>query len=175
MKKPDFTLLNSSDDIEPLSNNDNVIMCEIDRKHIESENISWVMDKLLPLSDRRDLFYSLKDRVVFIVSGYDNDPRELYEVEQVRSYFTLLADNWPFFLHYLSEEFGTLGLFMAATSIQANPIKRGNSQTESYITFSQANIENLVTRSMELAKLHGEPDMVLYEAYLTTRIANIFE
>ena len=51
------------------------------RRHLASFNAS------LPA----DLLGALRNRVITLVAGYENDPREIYEIPEVRNYFAKLA------------------------------------------------------------------------------------
>ena len=52
-----------------------------------------------------------RESLVFIVCGYDEDPRELAEIPQVRAFFARLVQEWPHWLWFLARGVGVVGLF----------------------------------------------------------------
>lgn len=46
----------------------------------------------------------VQGQISFSVSGYDHDPREIWEIPEVRTYFHELDRIAPFFLYYLASE-----------------------------------------------------------------------
>lgn len=64
----------------------------VTRKEIQASDIRRHLrsfDTRLPA----DLLDALRNRVVTLVAGYDSDPREIYEIPEVRRYFAKLARN----------------------------------------------------------------------------------
>lgn len=45
--------------------------------------------------------------------GWDEDPRELYEIPEVRTYFRALAGQWNYWFHFVSKESETLTMLLA--------------------------------------------------------------
>jgi hypothetical protein len=46
----------------------------------------------------------IQGKIVFSVAGYDTDPRELWEIPEVRAYFAKLDKQAPFILYYIANE-----------------------------------------------------------------------
>lgn len=42
----------------------------------------------------------LLGRLTFCIDGYDVDPREVYLIEEVRSFYSALHDVWPYWLYF---------------------------------------------------------------------------
>lgn len=55
----------------------------------------------MPLRDSQYV-WSWKGNLSVSVSGYDDDPRELYEIPEVRRYLQGLDQEWPFWFFFLT-------------------------------------------------------------------------
>jgi hypothetical protein len=81
------------------SNEHDLILCEISRHDIELfdfENILTVLNKL------KEEPANYVGKFAFIVSGYDNDKREIYEIPEIRSYFAFLDRTFPYWLFFFN-------------------------------------------------------------------------
>jgi hypothetical protein len=80
----------------------NLILCEISRIKIEA----FDFDNLLALFDAfKENPISYMGKFSFMVSGYDDDPREIYEIDEVRQYFTFLDKTFPYWLFFMNLDF----------------------------------------------------------------------
>jgi len=70
----------------------------IDRKDIEAKNIGNALEFLTELLCAREIVMSMKDKVEFSVHGYDDDPRELYEIPEVLEFLRQLDEVWPYWM-----------------------------------------------------------------------------
>ena len=53
---------------------------------------------------------ALMGRFYFMVHGYDDDPQEIYAIEEVRAFYRKLWDEWPYWLFFC--DLRTEGLLM---------------------------------------------------------------
>ena len=53
-----------------------------------------------------------RDQVVFGVDGYNDDPRELFEIPEVRTFIRDLDSKWPFWFFFLSKATNALKMIM---------------------------------------------------------------
>ena len=90
-----------------------VLMLAIEREDIESGNIARTLEKLLIISDTRENALLYRESLVFQVCGYDRDPRELPEIQEVRAFFEKLTHEWPHWLWFLAREMGCIALLMS--------------------------------------------------------------
>lgn len=62
-----------------------------------------------------------RDRIEIRISGYENDPRELFEIPEARAFMTYLAERWPYAFYFLNKEHGTFlrALFYACCAKSA--------------------------------------------------------
>lgn len=89
------------------------LVLQIPRAKIEAQNIASTLEKLLVLSDTHESAMLRKACLALSVSGYDNDPRELCEIPEVRSFFKRLTHEWPFWFWFLARDAGQISLLMS--------------------------------------------------------------
>lgn len=88
-----------------------MLLLVVDRhKHIEAGDISDVLNSLNRLFVKKKLTKKYKERVDISVYGYDEDPRALYEIPEVRSWFRQLDQKFPFWFYFLSKQGGGIKL-----------------------------------------------------------------
>ncbi len=77
------------------------------REDVESGNIGPALDFLNRLLRTR-MGKHFKGRLLFGVSGYDNDPRELYQIPEVRLWMRKLDQQFPYWFYFLSRDASTM-------------------------------------------------------------------
>jgi hypothetical protein len=85
----------------------NVLDCDfltviISRQQVEAGNISEPLGVLRQLL-HREAAIKFCERVEIGVAGFDDDPRELYEIEEVRSFVYKLDSEFPYWLYFLTK------------------------------------------------------------------------
>lgn len=81
------------------------IVLVVSREQIESSNIHEVLQflkALVPIDDPSHA-WSMKGRVSLVITGYDRDERELYEIPEVCDYLRLIDQEWPFWFFFLNQ------------------------------------------------------------------------
>lgn len=79
-----------------------LLIVQITRASIEARYFAGITEQLHQLSDSPGLTRRYQGRLEFVVSGYDDDPRYLFEIPAVRAYFKELIAQWPYWLHFLA-------------------------------------------------------------------------
>jgi TPR repeat protein len=77
------------------------VVLDFDREDIASGNTSSVMDVLTQLLER-DAAIRFCERVDVCCTGYDSDPRELWEIPEVREFVKRLDRQFPYWCYFLS-------------------------------------------------------------------------
>jgi hypothetical protein len=90
-----------------------LIFLRIGRNDIESGNMAHALDSLNVLVENAENVRRYQERLIFIVDGYDNDPRALPEIQEVRTYFNALVREWPYWLWFQARGFGAIGLLFS--------------------------------------------------------------
>ena len=78
----------------------------VERADVEANRTDEIMKSLTTLL-RRDWCQRFRQRVNLGVNGYDDDPRELYEVPEFRRFMITLDALWPYWAFFLWPGHGT--------------------------------------------------------------------
>ena len=86
----------------------------IEREEVESGDVSRVNEFRARLCSAKEMALQCQGEVEFSFSGYDIDPRELYEIDEVKRYIALLDGAFPelFFFTRTAEPATALRLFI---------------------------------------------------------------
>lgn len=76
-----------------------VVIVTIERNDIERQNTAPALESLERLIASRQALEASNGTISLMVSGYDDDPRELHLIPEVRCYFQVLDDQFPFWCH----------------------------------------------------------------------------
>lgn len=90
-----------ADDFARYEHGNTLVVIEIPRTCIEQMSVASTLEKLLVLTDSADNVRRYRESVAYSVSGYDHDPRELYEIPEVRAFFRALTAQWPHWFWFL--------------------------------------------------------------------------
>ena len=74
------------------------------RAQVETGEAAQPLRWLRSLSSDPRAARAFMGRVRVIVEGYDDDPRELFEIPQVRAFVATLDDAWPYWFFFLSQD-----------------------------------------------------------------------
>ena len=75
----------------------------VTRAQVETGDAAQPLRWLRSLSSDPRAARAFMGRVSVIVEGYDDDPRELFEIPQVRAFVATLDDAWPYWFFFLSQ------------------------------------------------------------------------
>jgi hypothetical protein len=78
----------------------------------------------------KSLVRSLKEKVDISIFGYDDDPRELFEIPEVREWVQKLDEAFPYWFYFLSKEFPGLN-FIAFALCEYHRLSSGGFEIES--------------------------------------------
>lgn len=90
-----------------------LLVLKITREEIESGNYASALERLMVLADSRENALRYRESLVFTVSGYDSDLRELAEIPEVRQFFSRLSNQWPYWLWFLCRGGGFINLLIS--------------------------------------------------------------
>ena len=92
---------------------DALLVLEISKREIEAGSIASSLERLHAVAESRETALRYKESLVIQVVGYDDDPRELAEIPEVRAFFARLTLEWPHWLWFLHRQVGAIHLLMA--------------------------------------------------------------
>ena len=81
---------------------DQQIFVVCDSASIAAGDISEVLSSLKSLSGDRSSAMSAEGAVTLVFNGYDDDPRELESIPEVREWFAKLFEAWPYWSFFAS-------------------------------------------------------------------------
>lgn len=151
------------------------LVLAISRKEIERGHVGDAVDRLLQITDDPALALHAVDRLMLWVSGYDDDPRELGQIPEVRAFFEALHAHWPYWLAYLNEEGAQLPLLLSL--LVPMRLVQVHGGLAGWMPVSQAECDTCVTglaRAYTMwAAQHGLPTAAVSArlAYLQTVVA----
>lgn len=90
-----------------------LLILEITRQEIEARNVASALERLHVIAETSESALRYKESMVFLVGGYENDPRELQEIPEVRDFFARLVQEWPHWLWFLHRGVGAIVQLMA--------------------------------------------------------------
>jgi hypothetical protein len=86
-----------------------LIFYQFSRSKVERGDFSHFLNLYAPdrLPTGRRL-REMMDRMVFCIEGYDEDPREIHSIPEIRRFYLALHNAWPYWLYFCNLEVGTL-------------------------------------------------------------------
>lgn len=90
-----------------------LIVLHISRDEIKASNFGSALERLHTMADTRENVLLYRESLVFVVAGYDDDSREIFEIPEVRQFFTELVDEWPHWFWFLCRDGGLINLLMS--------------------------------------------------------------
>lgn len=113
-----------------LHRDNKIVMLVVDRhEQIEKGDITDVLSALRRFRDTDKLTKKYKGRLEISVYGYESDPRELYEVPEVREWFKKLDREFPFWFYFLSKQL--VGLKLITVSVCEYAVASGRKELDS--------------------------------------------
>ena len=101
----------------------------VDRTEVEALDVSRTATLLSRVLANRNAVERHRGRVDLAFHGYSNDPRELYDIPEVRRFCTKLDGAFPYWFHFLSTEGVTLGVIAcclcSVTKLRAGVVSFG--------------------------------------------------
>lgn len=103
----------TADDLDHLPpGKDRVLVVLTTRREIEECNLGSAIERLLELSDNPQHARDFCGAVAWVVDGFNDDHRELYQIPEVRRYFQGIHASWPHWGYFGSDELGELSQFL---------------------------------------------------------------
>lgn len=89
------------------------VLLDISKQEIEAMNIASAIERLHIMTDSERNALRYRESLAFQVSGYDRDPRELPEIQEVRQFFAAMVAEWPHWFWFLSRKTGCIALLLS--------------------------------------------------------------
>lgn len=118
------------------------VLLPIERELIDSRVTDEIVEVFMGMIATKESAMSVQQRIVLSVSGYDDDPRELWEISEVRDYLCEIFTRCPFLFFLASHRGQSIALlfncWLAAKSEQQSFDERRKSFLE--LGFSSLNL-----------------------------------
>jgi len=167
MTEPPFVFLTDADSMPSLVREGTVAILLITRGEIERGTIGDVVDRLMAMSDNAASCRHLAGSVVIQVDGYNEDPRELMEIVEVREFFQKVNKEWSYWAHFLNHSI--TDSFNLLLSLVLEPTRQVLGNRVIGVGYRDADIEGFLTKQLEnvfaLCSLHGLDDQEAFERF----------
>jgi hypothetical protein len=135
---------------------------------------TYIQRKLSAITDDPERAWSLRHRMAFMVEGYDDDARELYEIPEVCTFFRVLTAQWPYWWHFLTAQPG-FAQYQLIESLLVGVVRRHTSsdliQVERVSSAHVINVrKRLAAGVTALYQRHGWAASVLHDCLTTAEL-----
>lgn len=79
------------------------VILMISRRQVEEMDLASVMRNLKPFTATREDAWLYRGQMVLSVDGYNEDPRELVDIPQVREFLGVLERQWPYWAFFFDQ------------------------------------------------------------------------
>lgn len=104
------TIYTDADGFDAAVGAGDLVVVSITRDEVTNGSVGTVVERLMLLSDTKENAVRFCGRLSFSFGGWESDPRELYQIPEVVSYFREITRQWPFWLHFLEKHGDSIGL-----------------------------------------------------------------
>lgn len=73
----------------------------LNKSYIEALDLQEI-DKMLNVFKRHGI-KKYRNNIVFQIDGYNDDPREIFEIPEIKAFFKKVFDKYPYMLYFLSD------------------------------------------------------------------------
>jgi len=79
------------------------VIIMISRRQVESNDMASVVNELKILLASREDCWLYRGQVSLVVDGYEDDPRELVDIAEVRSFLRDFTVQWPYWAFFFNQ------------------------------------------------------------------------
>jgi len=79
------------------------VLLMISRRQVEEADIASVLTSLKPFLATREDAWLYRGQMVLSVEGYNDDPRELVDIVEVRAFLRELERQWPYWAFFFNQ------------------------------------------------------------------------
>ena len=79
------------------------VVLMISRRQVRSADIASVLKELKPFLATREDAWLYRGQMSLVVDGYNDDPRELVDIPEVRAFLRLLDAQWPYWAFFFNQ------------------------------------------------------------------------
>lgn len=122
-----------------------IIVSVISKDYIDNHNFEEINSFYQQILDDPIKY---ENKIVLSIDGYDDDPRELYEIAEIRDYFSILDKLFPYWFYFLNKEVNSTSSSLRLIMLLSIPVKIIQASTE------KKDIEFDVEKFIEFMNIH---------------------
>ena len=89
------------------------VVLVISRRQVETGDIASVLTELKPFLATREDAWLYRGQMALVVDGYNEDPRELVDIAEVRAFLQALEQAWPYWAYFFNQVDDSLIIFLS--------------------------------------------------------------
>lgn len=89
------------------------VLVIISREQVDLQDYEELLLALRPMADDAESTREYGGRLEFVFEGFENDPREVYAIPEIRQFVSSLTERFPFWFHFCGKVDDTLFALMA--------------------------------------------------------------
>lgn len=142
--------------LDPSTLDCDAVIFVFSRQRVERGDIGDTLGQLNTLSDNPENVRRFAGRVFFMFDGYNDDPREIYEIPEAREFFSKITAMLPLWAHYLHRDPETIGIAYLLLC-PSTPFYQNAKRVSVSIDTAEANdlSRRLISAATGLHALHG--------------------
>jgi hypothetical protein len=90
------------------------IVLLIPKSVVEQQDLDFTLSGLEKLLVNEETIQKSKNKLTVGFDGYDDDPRELYEIDEVRDYIQAITEKFPYWFYFCSTKDHSLWIILMA-------------------------------------------------------------
>ncbi len=106
-----------------------IVGLRISRIEIETHATKRAVAFLQSLTQEKNVAWAARGKLALTVDGYNDDPREIYEIPEVRRFLKTLHSHWKYWFFFANEICSTLSVVLNSV-VAAKKLSQNTSQVE---------------------------------------------
>lgn len=79
------------------------VVLMISRRQVQEHDLASVLDSLKPFTAAREDAWLYRGQMALVVDGYNDDPRELVDIGEVRAFLSSFYEAWPYWAFFFNQ------------------------------------------------------------------------
>ena len=92
------------------------VVLMISRRQVEEADLQSVIQDLRPFTATREDAWLYRCQMTLVITGYDDDPREIVDIPEARLFLKHLARDWPYWAFFFNHIDGSLVLLLSCAA-----------------------------------------------------------
>lgn len=89
------------------------VVLMISRREVEAADLASVLSRLKVFLATREDAWLYRGQMTLVVDGYNNDPRELVDIPEVRALLRRLEAEWPYWAYFFNQVDDSIKLLLS--------------------------------------------------------------